>query len=144
MIPINKILFIFEVLLISSSHDASTETKLQREHSGESPSVIFRHRLDVGSSDSLLLFYQNHSIMLPTNDDCGRTAQMAISAERIINDLVSTNEVSRMREHLRELIDSYLLNEDDKKSRQEIYGTFLALDYTLRKSESISKERRVA
>lgn len=66
----------------------------------------------------------------------GATAPpLAISAEKIIKDLVSTDETSRMRQHLRDMLDSYLLSEDEASFRKEIYGTYLALDSLLVKSE---------
>lgn len=69
MTPEFEILFIFEVLsTFIFLYGVITETKLQRGHTVASTAVIFRHRLDVDSSDPLLLFHSNQSKMLSTND----------------------------------------------------------------------------
>ena len=81
---------------------------------------------------------------MTSNSPSTKCASLAIAAETILNDLVTTDEISRMRQHLRDMLDAYLLSEDDQDSRREVYGSFLAFDYLLRNSEHISKERRVA
>lgn len=69
MIQNLNIIPIFELLFIFNSLDANTETKLQRGQTGASLAVIFKHRLDMDSSDLLLLFHSNKSIMLSKNDE---------------------------------------------------------------------------
>ena len=61
--------------------------------------------------------------------------------EEIIRDLVTTDETSRMRQHLRDMLDSYLLSEDESIFRKEIYGTYLALDTLLCKSDRLNKTK---
>jgi len=80
---------------------------------------------------------------MTSNLPSGKTASLVISAEEILHDLLTTDEVSRMRQHLRDMLDAFLLSEDDQISRKEIYGTFQALDFMLRKFE-LMEERRVA
>lgn len=54
------------------------------------------------------------------------------SAEDIISDVVSITDPEVMQEHLRELIDTYLLStEDSPKERDEVYATFSALSDAL-------------
>lgn len=71
-----KIFAIFVMLSTSNFYDVYTGTIPQRGQTVESTAVIFRHRLDVDSSDPLLLFHSNHTFMLSTYD-------VAISARLI-------------------------------------------------------------
>lgn len=82
-------------------------------------------------------------LAMRSNSTSAKSTPLAISAERILNDLLETDEIARMRQHLRDILDSYLLGEDDRNSREQVYGTYLAIDFMLRKSESLMKERRV-
>jgi len=137
-----QILCIFVLLLISISCEAIHDTKKQRGHTSASLAVIFELRLDVGSSDPLHSFYKINLFMLPTNDYCSKTALSAISADEILSDLLITDDISRMRQHLRQALDNYLLSEEELRIKKQVYSTFLALDVMLCKSESI-KERGV-
>jgi len=65
----------------------------------------------------------------------------AISAEQIIYDLVTTDEASRMRQHLRDMLDAFLLPEDESRERKEVYGTYLALDRLIQRSALIQERR---
>jgi len=61
--------------------------------------------------------------------------------QQIIEDLVTTDEASRMRDHLREMLDAYLLSEDDSRCRHEVYGTYLAIDGMMRRMELMDKRK---
>lgn len=86
-----------------------------------------------------LLFWLNAKYLVSMKNDsiCVSTPQ------QIIEDLVTTDEASRMRDHLREMLDAYLLSEDDSRCRHEVYGTYLAIDRLIRRVE-LMEERRVA
>ena len=81
--------------------------------------------------------------MLSNSRPCGKPAPMAISAEAIIKDLVTSNEVSSLRSDLREMLHCYLLQEDDSHSRRRVHSSYLTLDMMLHNVET-NQERRVA
>ena len=78
-----------------------------------------------------------------SNLPCGKTAPTAISAEAIIKDLVTSNEISNLRSDLREMLHCYLLQEDDSHSRRRVYSSYLTLDMMLHNVET-NQERRIA
>lgn len=83
-------------------------------------------------------------LAMRSNLPSAKCTPLAISAETILNDLLTTDEIARMRQHLRIMLDSYLLGEDDRRSREQVYGTYLAFDFMLCKSEYLVNERRTA
>jgi len=73
-----------------------------------------------------------------------KTAPLAISAEKIIYDLVTSDEISNLRSDLKEMLHYYLLQEDDSHFRRKVYASYLTLDMMLQKTEQLTQERRVA
>jgi len=57
--------------------------------------------------------------------------------EEIISRLISSGDLLEMRKHLREMIDTYLLLENEPKYRNDVYFTFVYLDNCLRSCEKI-------
>ena len=55
----------------------------------------------------------------------------ADQAKEIIEGLLLTNEPNTLRNHLRMMIDSYLLSEDEAKYRDQVYNTYRNLDHAL-------------
>lgn len=82
-------------------------------------------------------------LAMTSNSPSGNATSTAIMATTILNDLLITDDVSRMRQHLRNMLDCYLLEEEDRNNRRQVYGTFLALDFMLVKSNSLVVERRI-
>ncbi len=77
----------------------------------------------------------------------GKTAPLAISAEKIIKDLVTSDTISNLRSDLKEMLHSYLLQEDDSYSRRKVHASYLTLDLmlnTIEINENPNQERRVA
>lgn len=70
---------------------------------------------------------------------CGKTAPLAISAEKIIHDLVTSDTISNLRSDLKEMLHSYLLQEDDSYSRRKVHASYLTLDMMLQKLETNNK-----
>ena len=67
-----------------------------------------------------------------------------ISPEQILNDLLDTDEISRMRQHLRDMIDAYLLSEDEHDYPEQVYTTFQTIDELLKNLVRFEQGRRVA
>ena len=69
-----------------------------------------------------------------------------MDADQIIEDLILTDEMPRMRMHLRSMADSYLLAEDEASYRHGVWDTYKALDILLARIENLKreKERRAA
>ena len=82
-------------------------------------------------------------LAMRSNSTSGKATSTAITAATILSDLLITDEVSRMRQHLRNMLDCYLLEEEDQNNRKQVYGTFLALDFMLVNSNSLTEERMV-
>ena len=92
------------------------------------------HRFTIGSS------VKNYLIMNNLNP-IG-----SMDADQIIEDLILTDEMPRMRMHLRSMADSYLLAEDEASYRHGVWGSYMALDILLARIENLKreKERRAA
>ena len=94
-----------------------------------------------GSRKGTTAFYLGPTLKIfamPSNSTSTKCASLAITAETILNDLVTTDEISRMRQHLRDMLDAYLLDEDDSKYRHDIYSTYMALDILLTRIENLT------
>jgi len=77
----------------------------------------------------------------------GTAVPLAISAEKIIDDLVTSDEISNLRADLREMLHYYLLQEDDSYFRRKVHASYLTLDMMLQKvetNEKLNLGRRVA
>jgi len=57
--------------------------------------------------------------------------------EEIISSLISSGDLLEMRKHLREMIDTYLLSENEPEYRNAVYCTFMDLDNCLLSCEKI-------
>lgn len=111
--------------------DANAKTKTKREPTVESTAVIHVHRTCIARRDSLPLFNQN-SFIMRANDESVKSAQVANSAEEIINKLSNLSFVEDLRSDLREIIDAYLLSEDETDYRDQRYSSFLWIDSLLK------------
>ena len=60
------------------------------------------------------------------------TAQVAISAEEIIKKLFDSDFTDDLRADLREMIDAYLLSEDEIDYRDQRYSSFMWIDSLLK------------
>ena len=146
-----KNISIFETRLTNNFLDAVTGTNIQREPTGASPAVIFKHRLFVGRRDSLLFIYSNHLQMRPTNDNCANCTQevsladqKTLTAEQIIETIQTAGDLPKMRRHLREMTDAFLLSDEDIQSRQAVHCTYLELDNILKLALMYQPEERRA
>jgi len=62
----------------------------------------------------------------------GATAQVAISAEEIIKKVFGSDFAEDLRTDLREMIDVYLLSEDEPEYRDQRYSSFMWIDSLLK------------
>ena len=60
------------------------------------------------------------------------TAQVAISAEEIIKKVFGSDFAEDLRTDLREMIDVYLLSEDEPEYRDQRYSSFMWIDSLLK------------
>jgi len=138
-------LLTFELLLTHNSNDAINDNKKQREPTGASPAVNHLHRKCVGSRDSLPFINQIFIFMLPTNDERGYATPIGLlSPEQILNDLMISDDLPAMRNNLREMMEQYLLREDDARYRHAVFGTYKVLDILLSRVENINNKGRRA
>lgn len=144
MMAINKIFYIFVLSILNSGAVGSPKKAdffIVRSKIGVVPPyasyngwLIPGTGIDNGKGDSVFCCPVLKLIKMSKNVPGATGTSSAISAEAIIYDLVSTDEIPRMRQHLRDMLDSYLLSEDEASFRRGIYGTYLALDNLLVKS----------
>jgi hypothetical protein len=82
--------------------------------------------------------------MRTENVECANRTQQPATAEEIITDLILSDNLLRMRCHLKEMMEAYLLDEDDRNFRNGALMTYKALDLLLVRAESLKcdKERR--
>ncbi len=131
-----------EVLNITNQ----TETKLRGRHTGESPAVLERLRLESSRSDLPSLFNQNPFIMREQTDDkCGHCPDRPITAELIIKDLMS--EVEDMCLFDESLHDMFLIFISQQHLTDGEYKDNAILTYTvfrelIRKVNSLKKFRK--
>lgn len=69
-----------------------------------------------------------------TNDE---QSPKATTALEIIESILATDKPENIRKHLREMVDSYLLAENEANYRESIYATYMNLDKFLCKAESL-------
>lgn len=136
----------FVVLDNSQSNAKNTETKKNGRLTVASTAVNSKHCFGVSSRD-LPLFINpfNLFIMLDTNDRAIST-QKAITAESVIESITSSDDPGHLREHLRALMDAYLLQPevDMPHAKGAVYSSFLILDDALMLIEKQIEERRAA
>jgi hypothetical protein len=76
---------------------------------------------------------------------CAKSAIGLLSPNKIIDDLILSDDLPKMRCHLREMADAYILSEDDPNYRRSVYATYQVLDILLSRVEKITnKDRRAA
>lgn len=89
-------------------------------------------------------FIHSKSSNMRTQVECATRTQQPATAEEIITDLILSDNLLRMRCHLKEMMEAYLLDEDDRNFRNGALMTYKALDLLLVRAESLKcdKERR--
>jgi hypothetical protein len=121
-------------------------TKAFKQETGETYGCKFRDlsELRFGSvrSDLPLFIYSNHFIMR-TENGLSASAHPPVTPEQLISDIILSDEISTMRQHIRAMADSYLLSEDETDYRQKVFSTYMVLDTFLAKTEKITLTRRV-
>jgi hypothetical protein len=59
--------------------------------------------------------------------------------EELVKDIILSDELPRMRQHLREMADAFLLSDEDANYRREVYDTYANLDHFLARTEAYVK-----
>jgi hypothetical protein len=78
--------------------------------------------------------------MRNNNDNIGTTNEVPTS-EQIVEGLLRADELPTMRQHLRVMADTYLLQEDESHYRRQVFESYMALDIMLKKVEMLSPKR---
>lgn len=138
-------MFVSEINSIASDANIDQKCKTIRgERRGESPLFISMHRIEFVSNDSPYLFNLSKFFMETKNEGAAtRSIKKPISAKSILNELIEFEKPKKIRKHLRELMDFYLLNHSDDapETRIEIYSSFYSVDETLKKANHYSKRK---
>ena len=98
---------------------------------------------DSGNGHRFYLVAVKNLVNMKYNSQRGEYPPLAISAEKIIDDLVTSDEISNLRTDLKEMLHYYLLQEDDSYFRRKVHASYLTLDMMLHKIEKLTQERRV-
>jgi hypothetical protein len=92
----------------------------------------------VSATAFLLVQNQNIIAMLSKSTSAIGTPIGQSTSDQIIKDLLLTDDITRMRQHLLSMAESYVLSEDEQKYRRDVYSTYKALDIMLSKVEKIN------
>jgi hypothetical protein len=109
--------------------------------------VLSLPRNDSSSSDPLSLFNNRIiHIMHDTDEQCVITQVPAVTPEQLVADIILSDELPTMRQHLREMAEAFLLTDEDAETRHRVYGTYANLDRFLARTEVYVKlcERRTS
>jgi len=63
----------------------------------------------------------------------------AITAEELVKDVILSDELPTMRQHLREMADAFLLTDEVGEYRHKVYCTYMNLDHFLAGAERLAK-----
>lgn len=67
------------------------------------------------------------------------TENFQTTPEELVHDIILSDELPRMRQHLREMADAFLLSDEDANFRREVYATYANLDHFLARTEAYVK-----
>ena len=95
-----------------AKHHNQTETKKKGRRTGASPAVLFMPRMDGSRSDLPPLFNQNPFIMREPMDKCATCADKPLTAETIIDELISRAEMAYFEQGLHDLFIAFI-NQDE-------------------------------
>jgi hypothetical protein len=70
------------------------------------------------------------------------TINIQITAEDLVKDIIMSDQLPRMREHLREMADAFVLSDFDPVFRRTVYSTYYNLDHFLAQTEQYVKQMR--
>lgn len=115
-----------------AEHHKQTETKTKGRRTVASTTVLSMLRMGWVRSDLPPLFNQKSFIMRTQNDGANSPNEKAISAETILNTLFDSDFTDDLRTDLREMIDAYLLSEDEADYRDQRYSSFMWIDALLK------------
>ena len=62
-----------------------------------------------------------------------------MTAEELVMDIIHSDELPVMRQHLREMADAFLLTDEDAEYRRKVFDTYANLDNFLAKTEAYAK-----
>ena len=62
-----------------------------------------------------------------------------ITADKLVKDIIMSDELPTMRQHLREMADAFLLTDEDAETRRRVYDTYANLDHFLVKAEQYAR-----
>lgn len=65
-----------------------------------------------------------------------------ITADDLVKDIIMSDQLPRMREHLREMADAFVLSDFDPVFRRTVYSTYYNLDHFLAQTEQYVKQMR--
>ena len=64
-----------------------------------------------------------------------------ITSDDLVTDIILSDELPRMRQHLRVMADAYLLSEDEPHYRHNVFSTYMNLDNFLEKAELLRRKK---
>jgi hypothetical protein len=70
------------------------------------------------------------------------TINIQITAEDLVKDIIMSDQLPRMREHLREMADAFVLSDFDPVFRRTVYSTYYNLDHFLAQTEQYVNQMR--
>lgn len=84
--------------------------------------------------------------MHDTDGQCAAAQLPALTPDELVADIIKSDELPIMRQHLREMADAFLLTDEDAEYRRRVYCTYANLDHFLSRTESFvkSQERRAS
>jgi hypothetical protein len=68
--------------------------------------------------------------------------EKVITPEDLVKDIIMSDQLPRMREHLREMADAFVLSDFDPTFRRLVYSTYYNLDHFLAQTEQYVKQMR--
>lgn len=66
------------------------------------------------------------------------TIEKDLTPDQLISDILLSDEPKKLRHDLREMMDVYLLEEDESKFRYSVYASFMGMDSFLEKLETFA------
>lgn len=68
------------------------------------------------------------------------TINIQITADDLVKDIIMSDDLPTMRQHLRDMADAFLLSDEEGDFRKRVYSTYMNLDNFLARTEQYARQ----
>lgn len=149
MVNLKNVLYVCNARISNFNQDATninykTGTKIRGRQTVESTEVLSKHLFRSSCNDlPFFIDNQNFIIMHEQMDNCATCAQKPITAESIVEEIISLDDPKNIREDLHEMMLAFFMHYENptEEFKGRIYNTYTTLRNALKQMETLNTRR---